>query len=417
MRSQHRRKAWLALPAVAAAMSLVVAGCSSSDDDSDSTATDTSVLGAANKATGTPVKVMYEAPGSQLPNHTQEIEVAKATASYINDYLGGINGHPVEIQVCEDAGQVGPARECANKAVADKNIVAVLTATPANPDAIVSVTSPAGLSFFSSAASGTKTATLPNTHVLLNGATVVGVPAYLAKEKGAKNAAIITIDAPIATGQINMLAPLVFGNAGAKSETIPVPIGTPDMTSAVQTALDKKAEVIHILGAGDFCVAAFKAIRTLGVKQQISTIDQCIDKKVADQIPGGYEGVKVGVTASLDPQAQDTKVFNAVLEKYGVKDGQDGSLGFSSVLGFQRALTGMEGDLTRETVAARLNKMPAPVEVPLGAGGKFQCGSKPVAVVPNSCSGNAVIGTADKDGNIGDLKSVTMSDLFAMPQG
>ena len=41
MRSQRRRKAWLALPA---AMSLVVAGCSSSDDDSDSTTTDTSVL-------------------------------------------------------------------------------------------------------------------------------------------------------------------------------------------------------------------------------------------------------------------------------------------------------------------------------------------------------------------------------------
>jgi branched-chain amino acid transport system substrate-binding protein len=412
--SQRRRKAWLALPA---AMSLIVAGCSGSDDDSGDTAADTSVLGTANKATGTPVKVMYEAPGSQLVNHTQEIGVAKATASYINDYLGGINGHPIEIQVCEDAGQVGPARECANKAVADKDIVAVLTATPANPDAVVSVTSPAGLSFFSSAASGTKTATMPNTHVLLNGATVVGVPAYLAKEKGAKSAAIITIDAPIATGQINMLAPLVFGNAGAKAEIIPVPIGTPDMTSAVQTALNKKAEVIHILGAGDFCVSAFKAIRTLGVREQVTTIDQCIDKKVADQIPGGYEGVKVGVTASLDPEAQDTKVFNAVLDKYGVKDGQDGTLGFSSVLGFHRALSGMEGDLTRESVAAGLNKMPEAVDVPLGAGGTFQCGSKPVAVVPNSCSGNAVIGTADKDGNIGDLESVTMSELFAMPQG
>ena len=253
--------------------------------------------------------------------------------------------------------------------------------------------------------------------MLLNGATVVGVPAYLAKEKGAKSAAIITIDAPIATGQINMLAPLVFGNAGAKAEIIPVPIGTPDMTSAEQTALNKKAEVIHILGAGDFCVSAFKAIRTLGVREQVTTIDQCIDKKVADQIPGGYEGVKVGVTASLDPEAQDTKVFNAVLDKYGVKDGQDGTLGFSSVLGFHRALSGMEGDLTRESVAAGLNKMPEAVDVPLGAGGTFQCGSKPVAVVPNSCSGNAVIGTADKDGNIGDLESVAMSELFAMPQG
>ncbi|NED68734.1 ABC transporter substrate-binding protein, partial [Streptomyces sp. SID10244] len=142
-------------------------------------------------------------------------------------------------------------------------------------------------------------------------------PAYLGKEAGIKKTAILTIDAPIATGPIKLLGPMVFGNAGMQMDLIAVPPGTADMTPQVQTALKNGDEAFYVMGNVPFCTTAFKAMQTLNADKPIATVSQCIgDEESAKQIPGGYEGMKVGVSHDFNPDSEDTKIFEAVLAKY-----------------------------------------------------------------------------------------------------
>ncbi|NED64991.1 ABC transporter substrate-binding protein, partial [Streptomyces sp. SID10244] len=75
---------------------------------------------------------MLETAGEKAATFTQEQKAAEAAVSYVNDYLGGVSGHPIQLEVCNDQLQVSLARECANKAVAS-DAVAVLSGDPSNP--------------------------------------------------------------------------------------------------------------------------------------------------------------------------------------------------------------------------------------------------------------------------------------------
>ncbi|MFW0785786.1 ABC transporter substrate-binding protein [Gordonia sp. CPCC 206044] len=410
------RKRWAALPCIAVAVALAATGCSSDDNDSGSSSVDESVLGTPNKATGAPVTILLPTAGPKAATHTQEIEAANAAVSYLNEYRGGINGHPIQLEVCEDQLQVSLARECANKAVAS-GAVAVVAGDPSNPDAITNVTSPAGLSFLVNTGGGQPTLSLPNTHVLSNSiAGLLGIPAYYAQKKDIKKVAILAIDAPIATGPLKALGPLVFGNAGAQMDLITVPPGTADMTPQVQAALKNGDGAFHILGDVPFCTSALKAMQTLNADKPVTTVSQCVGTpEDAKQLPGGYAGITMSVSHDLDPAAEDTKIFEAALEKYDATGAEDGVSAYMSVLAFQRALDGMPGEVNRKTVAARLNAMPEPVKTPLYGDASFQCGTKPISIAPNICQASALAGELKEDGTISNTETLDLAPLFKMP--
>ncbi|MEE3849590.1 ABC transporter substrate-binding protein [Gordonia sp. LSe1-13] len=417
MKASHRR--WALLPCAAIAVALVAAGCSTDEGDSASDATpDESVLGATNQATGEPVPIVFQTTGEQGIAYTQETKVAEATVAYINDHLGGINGRPLALTVCEDKAQVSLARECANEAVAS-DAVAVISGDPSNPDTTTAVTSPAGMLFLDSSGGGQPTLGSPHTAVLNNSLSgLVGVPAYYAKENGIDKVAILTMDAPIATGPIKAIGPMAFGNAGVEMDLIAVPLGTPDVTPQIQAALDNGDGMFHVLGNESFCATAFKAMRTLNVDAPVTTVSQCIgNSDVASQIPGGYEGIKVSQSRSLDPEAEETKVFEAVLAKYGAEGAEDGAAAYQSLIAFQRALEGMTGEVDRGSVAAQVTGMPEPKVLPLKAGGEFECGSRPVAIAPNICSEASLLGTAEEDGTVVDVETIDIGPLFTPPRG
>ncbi|MCU1502984.1 MAG: Lipoprotein, partial [Ilumatobacteraceae bacterium] len=77
------------------------------------------------KATGTPIKVMTEAPvDSQIAPYPNIPAAAKVYAQWINDH-GGINGRPLEVVVCDDRADAAEAANCARKAVEEKVVANV----------------------------------------------------------------------------------------------------------------------------------------------------------------------------------------------------------------------------------------------------------------------------------------------------
>ncbi|WP_169823282.1 ABC transporter substrate-binding protein [Aldersonia kunmingensis] len=410
--STHNR--WTILPCALLAAMLVATGCSSDDKSSESTESDSSVLGPENNATGEPIKIAYASAGATAGAGFDDLPAAKATVSYINNHLGGVNGRPIELSVvCETELQVSLARDCANRAVAS-DAVAIVSGAEANPDAFVDVTSPAGMPFLS-ATPGPKTLTSPNTYLPLNAlATIAGTPAYFAKQEGLKKVAVLTVDIPTATEPIKQLGALAYGNAGAAMDLVAVPPGTADMTPQVQTALDNDPDMFQIVGDTSFCTNVMKAIQTLNVEQPIVAIDACVNTSLASQIPGGYRNVKVSAISAGD---DESKVFDALVDKYAdyPEGARIGEGAYIAIVSLARALSGLEGELNRSTVNARLAAMPEPAPLPLASSATFQCGTKPIVVAPNICSSEGLLGTVDEDGTVRDVKPVNVAPLFAMP--
>src|SRR5271165_6232657 len=109
-----KRPIWLSALALAVT-GLVAAGCSSSSSSSSggsstpaasstTAAAGSSVFGTPKKATGTPYvfgMINDETGAVTFPEARQG---AIAAANYVNNYLGGINGHPIVIDNCTGDG-------------------------------------------------------------------------------------------------------------------------------------------------------------------------------------------------------------------------------------------------------------------------------------------------------------------------
>src|SRR5262249_25654521 len=92
------RKLRAVLVALATAVVFSTASCSSSDPQTaapvGTTSDPTAILGASNKATGTPIKIGLVTDGKSAGiDHTPVVGAFNATVQYVNEHLGGLNGH------------------------------------------------------------------------------------------------------------------------------------------------------------------------------------------------------------------------------------------------------------------------------------------------------------------------------------
>src|SRR5215470_20233897 len=97
----HRRLA--ARAAALLAVAAVAAGGLAGTSAASAPAQKSSLLGTKNPAKGTPVKIGVISNGkTPTIDNSQETPVAQATAQWINDYQGGIGGHPIQLVICND---------------------------------------------------------------------------------------------------------------------------------------------------------------------------------------------------------------------------------------------------------------------------------------------------------------------------
>jgi branched-chain amino acid transport system substrate-binding protein len=414
------KKRWV-LGSTLCVLALVSSACGSDDGGGDSDnggASSSAALGPENKATGEPIKVAFitEGVGPNVDN-TEEVESAHAALKYINEHLGGIQGRPLEFTFeCQTKADPAAARECANQAV-QSDAVALLTTPLSTQDDVTNVLKVSDLPVFTTGG-GAAYATPGEFHLGNGLGGLIGIPAAYAEENGIKRVAVITVDVPAAVGPLTGLGKLAFGNAGAEMNLVPVPPGTADQSPQIQSALSQDPEMFHIIGDAAFCLSTLKAMRTLGVTQPIVVIPQCIgDADTAAQIPGGYKDLIVSGGYSLDPEDPDYDIYKAAVDTYteGHVLGESAPTGFQTVLGFARGMTDLTGDVSRASVMAFLNAMPAPQKVPLYAGGTFQCGTKPLPLTPSICSSFALQGKSDEEGNVSGVEAVDVTDVFKAP--
>jgi branched-chain amino acid transport system substrate-binding protein len=414
-----------ALGAAALTVPLVIAGCSSSgggsgksggsSGGSSGSTSASSALGTPNNATGSPITIMISNPG-KLPSidTTDGNTAAKSVVKYANDYLGGINGHVINLKECFTKGTPAGETDCANQAVQAK-ATAVIQAS--GDDVTAKALNKVGIMDWLNVGASPATLGTPTVYSMANPLAVYGVPAAYGKSIGAKNAVILVIDVPGASGPASQLGPLFFGNAGIKLKVVTIAAGTADMTPQVQSTLAAKPSEYFILGDPTFCTPAIKAVKSLNPSAKIIEYTTCIGSGSASSIPGGYSNTKAVASQDLNTDTKEYKLYAAILKKYGGNPiaGQS-AFSYAPTLGLVRMLNAAKlTDLTAKGVLAAVKTAP-PALLPLGGDtATFQCNGKQISVSPFVCSAVGNVADVDTTGKLSNFKPLGDASIYAKP--
>lgn len=405
MLSKYRRV--VAAGAVASSLALLAAGCTedTADDDTQSTTTaaevDLSILGEKNPASGDPIQVGFIYSGETAAiDTTPEYEGAKATVEYVNEYMGGIGGRPLELLVCTDLLTPAGATDCGNEMVA-AGVPIVLQSQPINPVQITELLEPAAIPYFTAQGFDPSILMSDMAFALGNPFTIVGAPVTAAKAAGATKTAMVYIDLP-ATATFTAFAKPVFEANDIELISTAIAPGTPDVNPQIQAALSDGAEQFMVVGDSTLCINTLKALKTLGFDGSILVNFQCIGG-LAEAVPGGIEGVQVGTTQSGSSDDADVQLYDAIMAHYAPDTqahGLTAESGYAIVMGFARATHKLDGAAATSADFVAAIKAMDPQPLPLFAEGTFQCNGTAAPLTKAVCASSALIETLNADGTV-----------------
>ena len=375
-------------------------------------------LGTPNPATGDPIKIgaIVESGAGGGSQGGQTLVAFDMAAQYLNEYQGGIAGHPIEIWSCENESTPAGAQDCAQQAV-EQNVVAVVVPFDCCGDDQVPIVTGAGIPYVVASGSATSHLTTPGAFSVTGGyvATLGGVAKH-ASEQGFAKVVHLVIDVPSATGAATDIGGLVFANAGVDYEVVPVAPGTPDMTPQLSAAGDA---AVMVTGDISFCTSFNQAYDTLGLTNPKYQIATCIDPGVVESIPSAFDGSFL--PTGVSNEGADADLFAAIVEKYG--DGtidtdplKAGTIAtpLAHLINFSRFFDGFDGDLTAETAMAQMR---AATNVPLflGSGATATCDGTAIPILPNVCSTGILMATLDANAQPVEVVPVDLTGLYTPP--
>jgi len=409
-----------------AAFALVAASCSDDDGGSsdttageDTTTVAEDALGTPNPASGDPVLVslINEEGGdsnAQSLNTHAGVDIAVA---YVNEYLGGLNGRPIEIVHCAGKGTPADNQACATDAV-QQGVAFYTQPYQAQEEIVVNTFAEAGIPSILNSSSSGPGMTGPHAFALTGGyPATLGLFALAAKDAGVTKLAHMVTDVPAATGAAKALGAMTFGNVGVGYEVIAVPLGTPDFSATMQTAVAGGADALMATGDASFCSSFLKAYKALGLDLKKFLISVCVTDSViqeaGDVLAGSY--AQPSKVASDEEKA----VYAAAVAKYGSSDidpdpaiSSSVSDGFSVIMNVWAAFQGYTGAFDAASIEAHLATV---TDMPLyfGGGGTATCNGKAIPIVKNVCSGSGLVGIVDAEGKFSDVKTYDAATAYA----
>jgi branched-chain amino acid transport system substrate-binding protein len=426
--SGEARKRRLVIAAAVACGLVVASACSSSKSgsssgsgsasaSSSSSSASSSVLGPANAATGSPIKLGLISDGkSEAIDNTSEITSAKAAVAYVNAHLGGVAGHVLQLDVCTDGQTPAGATSCDNQMIADK-VVAVIYGVSGQGGSIFSGLQAAKIPLLAFQSIDQSTLLSKTAFAITNGLGALAGPPALLQQAGGTRGAVIVTDVPAASGPVKQIGATFYKNVGATLDVVSIPPGVADMTPQVQAELAKSPDQISIIGNDTFCVSAIKALKSLGYTKQIVVIPQCISPTAVSELGSDLNGLTELTAVSSDPSQPEVALYDAVMAAYAPGTPPEGSVtpgGYGAVISFVRAMTGATGAITPASVFSTVMSM-SPQPLPLAPGVTFQCNQTQISFAPAVCSTGYLSTTLNAQGNpVGGYKSLDLSAILKL---
>lgn len=276
--------------------------------------------GAAD-ASATPVKIGYITQEGAIPSFPESLVAAQASAKFVNDKLGGIKGHPVELVPCVVVSTQEEALACAQKMASDESIVAVqMSLLTVGTESVYSTLKDRKPVLGQTPASPTDVTTA-NVYQPWPGSFGVqgGIAKYVADTLHAKNAAVVyDADDPGSSFGAKTLA-AAFDSLGVKYNSVGTQTGSADVASALVSAGAAEADVLVRVGSTPSCVPTANAIAQLGITTPVIGLDFCTDDSVRKANGGDLPAwTYVGQARSVFAPENDKEVaaYRAAIEAY-----------------------------------------------------------------------------------------------------
>lgn len=410
----RKTAASLRITAALAAAVLALAGCGSdggSEADADP----------AEELDGTPVKVGFLNPsGGPVPQPGADTG-AEAAVDYINGELGGINGGPLELIPCDTDTTPEKAQACANTFV-EEGVVAVMDGYNLSSSATLPTLTAAGIplvgmipfdSVAGSKAEGRVFFAAPQASFLVG-----ALEAF--KEQGKDSVTLALVDTPSSHQTIDTLLPVLAKALGIDAKGVYFSPTNPNFTALAATIAKDDPAVGGLVASPNegACTALVQSLRQLKYDGTIFTA-ACTEyiEAAPKEAAGGALYSSTWLPAARDDAPEDVKEDLEAAEDAitSVEDGTGGYYAygtFAQFVTFAKALDGVEGELTGETVLSTLKGLK---DFPSFLGPNITCGSP---TSPN-CTTEMLLFDVEEDGSIkpvgGDFRQPVPEVLAQIP--
>ncbi len=364
------------LLAGAAAAALALAACSSSGGSvsnggsskaagagsvTDVAAAMSYVGGTAGKADASksPVTIGFIGQNGGTASLPEEAVAAEAAVKYVNNDLGGIDGHPLNLVECSVGTSEEQGVQCAQKFLNDKSISAITSGGISTGNQSFYQTLNGAVPFINGNISLPVDATAKNTIILDSGILGAGpgLVAYITKYLHPKSVAIVypnlaqTSAAATNTGD-------VLKKQGVTVTTASFPPSSTDLLSALIAAKAATADVVIPFVYTNSCVPIAKTLQQLGRSKPVVGLGLCIDPSVKSSL-GDYPKWTIYFPSENPYQpslSAKVRAFLSAMHTYAGKDANIAGFAgfaFASVLTAARVMNKIGGDkVSRASVSA-----------------------------------------------------------------
>ena len=292
---------------------------------------------------------------------------AKLAVKYVNEELGGVDGHPIELASCFTSTTEEQGQSCGEKFANDDgvDVVAVGAMSIGSQPLMASIDGAKPMVY--SVAAGASDAQNKNGYILFGDLIRVLPPlATFSKEVlKAKTAAVIYPEAP----GLSYAADALTGGlkaAGITYKRVSYPANATDLVAPLSAAGAQTADVVNPVVLPPQCVTVAKALQQSKVTAPVVATPLCLNSNVAKalgDLPQWYYGIASSLTADRsDPAAG---AFMAVAAKNGgAEKAADPyySISFAEILTIVQWMNAVGPDkLSPEAIAAKAKAFKGPL--------------------------------------------------------
>jgi branched-chain amino acid transport system substrate-binding protein len=362
----------LVMVAVAATMT----ACSSSDSGSSAGSTSGSSSGGGSSsgaASGSPLLIGYINDSGGPVGYPSNDGGIQAAVAYINNELGGVQGHPLKLISCLEDGTSAETQKCAQQMVAEKPLL-VSFGLVNNSAVVYPLLNAAGIPVIGG------TPVTPDYKAkdafFFQGGGIAGeygmVLLLHRNYPQAKSVGIVDLDIPqghAAATTVNSL----LATFGIASKAVFVSPTATDFLAPLSGVDPSKQDAILALTTQAGCISLAQAVQTQNLKLPVIYVGACNDAKVIKQAAGAMTGSYVR-SEGPDANGNDPGVvkYRNALKKY-VPSGVLGNTSedtFADTMTIYNVLTKLGPDTTSSQIISTLNSTPGKTYF----GQSYQCG-------------------------------------------
>ena len=344
---------------------------------------------APKKASGTPITLgMINQENTPAGSFPELSKAAQAALDFINENLDGVDGRPIELDVCNTKFSTEGSTTCGQQFV-DDEVPAVLGGIDVFGNG-VDVLAKNGIPFVGGIPVSTQSVQAPNSFQWSGGSwgATVAFADYAATKLKAKNVAIVYSEFGSIT-QAAEYGQTVLEANDVEVEMVPFPIMSTDIATPLQAADANDPDAIMLLAADTACKAAFDAFEAQKFFTGACASPTIIDPLDAAKTDGTIFNVEGPIIQGSDNP--DPPFYAATVEEYG--DGLDpvgaGTVTFRAVMNLYRILRDIGADdITPKAVTEALA---ATDETPSFMGHAYTCDREQFEGLPAICSPQQIL--------------------------